>query len=284
MGKIKCIICEELKESSIEHIIPKSLGNKNLITTLVCKECNSKMGEKIDSPFVNNILIELQRNDLGLKGYKGKVPNPWENGKDSEGNRIRVDDNFKPKLTPNLVDNNTGFLILAGSKEEIYEHGTNKLKRMGASETELNNFKNKVKNTELKDIQAEIHYEFKMFFNDLIPGFLKIAYEVMYELAGEQYVNDKIGKKIQSILNQVINNESVEYEELIFSPSFKSPEDKEVLKRLPNGHMVIPNKDNHNQIFLTIILFNGLLECTILISREAQKYLDLDLESRWVEI
>ena len=47
----KCIICKKIKEDgefNKEHIIPESIGGSLTIEN-VCKECNSKLGEEIDS-------------------------------------------------------------------------------------------------------------------------------------------------------------------------------------------------------------------------------------------
>lgn len=70
----RCIFCgrteEELKENnswSVEHIIPLSLGNTDLITTDVCANCNNKLGQNVDKYFVDNMLIEIKRKELGLK-------------------------------------------------------------------------------------------------------------------------------------------------------------------------------------------------------------------------
>ena len=48
-NKCNCIICGQYRECSLEHIIPKALGNETLKTYDVCKDCNSKLGDNVDS-------------------------------------------------------------------------------------------------------------------------------------------------------------------------------------------------------------------------------------------
>ncbi|XYU91462.1 HNH endonuclease [Pasteurella multocida] len=57
-----CIICRKefttTRPATKEHIIPESIGGNYIIET-VCKDCNSKMGTKIDAPFVKNLISRL---------------------------------------------------------------------------------------------------------------------------------------------------------------------------------------------------------------------------------
>lgn len=74
---MKCIICrEEKQEMSDEHVIPDSLSGFYHIYN-VCKDCNSKMGSKVDSPLINHKLTELYRFCQDIEGKSGKVPNPF---------------------------------------------------------------------------------------------------------------------------------------------------------------------------------------------------------------
>lgn len=96
-----CIICREDKEDmSDEHVIPDSLGGFYHIFN-VCKTCNSKMGEKVDSPLVNHKLTELYRFAQELEGKSGRVPNPFSGIFMEEGRpevKARVDVNTEGKL------------------------------------------------------------------------------------------------------------------------------------------------------------------------------------------
>ncbi|WP_301271060.1 HNH endonuclease [Halomonas sp. Y3] len=96
-----CIICREDKEDmSDEHVIPDSLGGFYHIFN-VCKTCNSKMGEKVDSHLVNHKLTDLYRFAQELEGKSGSLPNPFAGTFVEEGNpevKARVEVNKEGKL------------------------------------------------------------------------------------------------------------------------------------------------------------------------------------------
>lgn len=93
---MKCIICRIKKTTDCfndEHVIPDSLGGYYHINT-VCKDCNSELGMKVDSPLVNHKLSQLYRFGEEIAGKSGKVPNPFAGtfvGKDSPDKKARLD-------------------------------------------------------------------------------------------------------------------------------------------------------------------------------------------------
>ena len=85
---------------SDEHVIPDSLGGFYHIFN-VCKTCNSRMGEKVDSPLVNHKLTELYRFAQEVEGKSGSIPNPFSGIFMEEGSpevKARVDVNKEGKL------------------------------------------------------------------------------------------------------------------------------------------------------------------------------------------
>lgn len=93
---VKCIICRIKKTEDCfndEHVIPDSLAGYYHIYN-VCTDCNSELGEKIDSPLVNHKLSELYRFGEKIAGKSGKIPNPFSGtfvGKDSPEKKARLD-------------------------------------------------------------------------------------------------------------------------------------------------------------------------------------------------
>lgn len=61
--KCYCIICKKIKESSIEHIIPESLGNQRFITKNVCETCNNRLGGRVEK-----IISDIPLNRFYAKG------------------------------------------------------------------------------------------------------------------------------------------------------------------------------------------------------------------------
>ena len=80
-----CIYCQttlddtsalgEDKKSSLEHIVPYSLGGSNgLATRNACKGCNSTLGVTVDAAFINQPVIGMLRHEFETYGYSGEVP------------------------------------------------------------------------------------------------------------------------------------------------------------------------------------------------------------------
>lgn len=61
------------KNSSVEHIIPLSLGGSNDFTINVDKEFNSKIGSKIDGALSNDFIINMARSKRGILGHSKKM-------------------------------------------------------------------------------------------------------------------------------------------------------------------------------------------------------------------
>lgn len=67
---VKSILCKQTSPLTMEHIIPDALEGK-LIFNCLCKDCNSKLGEKVDSQLTNYGPIKVIR---ATHGITGKIP------------------------------------------------------------------------------------------------------------------------------------------------------------------------------------------------------------------
>ena len=89
----KCFFCDELlneKNTSVEHIIPNSIGGRLKSKKILCKRCNSKLGEKFDSEiskmFNLTMLINNIKRDDGKTPRKEKIyKQKSENSKTGDG-------------------------------------------------------------------------------------------------------------------------------------------------------------------------------------------------------
>lgn len=81
----RCVYClqtlvpKEERDSplnpSLEHFIPWSLGGSNGFATMdACTECNSKLGDSVDAATINQPLLAMIRQQFGIMGYSGNVP------------------------------------------------------------------------------------------------------------------------------------------------------------------------------------------------------------------
>ena len=212
----KCIFClnsiKELGEKNpftIEHIIPKALGNSEIKLDCVCKNCNSKLGENIDAYFCNNTVVQLFRQKLSLISYSGKIPNSFAKGKTEDGLTIITDNKFRRKIQPRIVESedHRHIIIDASSKEEAKSITLKKLSRLSISQEQIDKTLSEIDNTIPKKINPVIKYELKMEINRLKLEALKIAYELAIYVLGIKYLNDVEAEKIRIILKKAIDGE-----------------------------------------------------------------------------
>jgi hypothetical protein len=73
---MRCIICDEERPESEEHIFPLAIGGC-LATLRVCSDCNSKLGARVDAPLVDHLAIVLRREELKIAG-RARVPSSFD--------------------------------------------------------------------------------------------------------------------------------------------------------------------------------------------------------------
>lgn len=253
-NKCMCIICGQCKESSLEHIIPKALGNEDLKTYDVCKDCNSKLGDNVDSYLNNHFLIQMIRQALGIAGQSGKIPNPFKNGTDESGQRIRVDQDYKPHVIPHSESDNSKLRIVAETKEQAIEMGLKTLKRMNASDELIQDFLQKVKEAPTQETSPTLSYDVEIDFSRLYLAALKMAYEYAYLKLGESYRTDPTAEEIRKILYDATKGiYSKQYQKISLAPQ----ELTELLQPADhlNCHLIVMTPDADNQLVVNVILF-----------------------------
>jgi hypothetical protein len=103
----KCVLCLVVKPLTEEHIFPDGIGGY-LTADILCKDCNSNLGHKIDAPYLEQPHVELARNALRISGKRNHIPQPfseiYEVTAAQTKLRIRLDVDFKPKVIPDVPD------------------------------------------------------------------------------------------------------------------------------------------------------------------------------------
>lgn len=275
-NNIMCIICGNIEASSDEHIIPKSLGNEVLRLNTVCKKCNEGLGRYVDEHLVNNFLSQMIRHQLGLKGQSKKVPNPFSKGKDSDGRDVHVDDKLKPSLPLRLEKDDDKIRTTGGSQQQALKAIESTLKRMGKTESEIKALLNNIE-TRVENYQPELTYKFEINTDKLLLGALKIAYEYMYLVFGEQFYEDKTAKEIRMVLYEATTGKfNRKYSDMCFTPKHITDICSGCKEIFPNAHILYLIKDKENKLIVNITLFwCDFLSFSICVSRDASKY-DLD--------
>lgn len=276
--EITCMFCGEKKESSKEHIIPKAIGNETLTTNNVCKDCNSTLGATIDDRFVNSWAMQVERNRLSLKGYKGAVPNPMKNGTDEDGNQVILDKGQNPQYIPNIDDTGHSLAIRTSSTKKAYQIAIKKLKRKNIPKEKAKEILKNSKVLYSDKIRPNISFKGHIDTEALKLEFLKIAFEYMNKEYGDMYRKDPIGNDLKTILNQFKSGNKVDYSKYLSDiPKKKiTPFKNAIQRREKNIHYIQFVLTADNRLFVTILLFNGNYSQNVLVSNSGNEYPGID--------
>lgn len=252
----KCIICDkdinELQKEGIrfnvEHIIPEGLGNRTLKIETLCEKCNSKLGSKIDAPFINQDCVKLIRESYNIDGKKNIVPTFFlilEQRLIKGPYRI-IKKNNKYTIKPKVEEEGKKIKISASSREETLEIARKKLRREGYDEKKIeeivNNAEKNFIKAEYKILEKEISYD----IIDFQMESLKIAYEFACKKLNYKYFDSKSAEIIRKILIRNIDDD----EKICVDKYFKICNYNKIRKKY------LKEKLDENTMSHTIILFS----------------------------
>lgn len=288
MTKRRCIFCGKLEADfgenntwSIEHIIPLSLGNSQLKTHDVCADCNNKLGQYVDSYFVDNMLIAMKRKELGLKGESGKIPNPFKQGIDQFGNQVRVDESFRvslvPELSAEIVSEGIHYKGNANSKVEAKKMISKSLKRKGYEPDVIENVLRQLDNMDTHTYQPTVSFEFEFEPNRIALFILKIAYEYTCLRLSKSYWDDKVAIEIREMLYKAICGEMKE-KCGICRWVCPAPDEIANIFSIAEGtdlkiHMIFLHPDAENKLICEVFLFlDKWTSFSVIVSENANNY------------
>lgn len=283
----RCIFCGKTEDEfegknswSVEHIIPLSLGNIDLTITTVCADCNNKLGRNVDDHFVNNMIIEMKRKELGLKGESGKIPNPFKKGNDQFGKIVRVDDSFNVTLVPQLSveadEKGLHFKGTANSKDEAKQMIKKSLERKGYRSEDIDQILLQIDNAESNSYQPTISYPFVIELNRIALFILKVAYEYTCLKLGELYWDDPSSCEIREMLYKAIRGEM---KETCDNCRWVCPTPSEITDYLSilqgkiNIHIIFLHPDKEGKLICEVFLFlEKATSFSVIVSDNAEKY------------
>lgn len=119
-----CYLCNAVlttDNSSIEHIILNSIGGRLKSQELLCKKCNSLLGESSDKELSNQ--LSLFAGLFQVKRERGEHP-PIKGGTTQSGKEYIINDGYFPILSKPIVeiqenDNRVDIHIVARNKNEL---------------------------------------------------------------------------------------------------------------------------------------------------------------------
>lgn len=139
---------ESLKNPSIEHVVPWSLGGSNACATEeACRECNGKLGETVDSDCINQSIVMTYRHQFGIAGHGGTIPDIVLNVRSLDTNELAlltipysgsVSIEHKPVVIRQSEQNSKRVRVTGSRKQvrDIIEGITAKARKRGAMVTD----------------------------------------------------------------------------------------------------------------------------------------------------
>lgn len=276
----RCIFCGRTEEEfekdnkwSEEHIIPKSLGNERFVIHNVCKYCNSGLGAYVDDYVVNNRIIQIIRQTLGLKGQSGKIPNAFSKGFDSNGKEIKVSSDFKLSKSPSIEYSDGKYRVEAATIDEAKAILKKKMLRQGFDEGSIQNFLKDCSISQTTIENPTVEFPFEIDINRFHLEAVKIAYEYALYKLGEIYMDDQRAIQIKELLFAAINGEMINKCDDI---PFVAEPPREILDSLSKiegstYHLLMLFSDRENNLHACISLFMKF-SFIVLISQNASKY------------
>lgn len=190
-----CYLCNALltdKNKSLEHIIPNALGGK-LKAYILCKTCNSKMGETIDSNLIKNfslfnVLTNPQRDRKTKQKVKAKIDG--HNVFLSANNKIASQ--FVPKIIKTENGKNIEFFGTFTDKKDkndFFKKVQQCINNQSTKQYTLDEIKALSK---IETKQPMIYNEFIFSLNDICLGYLKILLGFCALKGTIQHINSNI--------------------------------------------------------------------------------------------
>lgn len=292
----ECIFCRKNKvetEFNNEHMFFAALGGgtgENVLKN-VCKDCNSKLGTRVDALFINHELTKAIRFILKIEGRNG-IPNPFE------GIKINYDDtDISGEILTNDKGEVVGFradrqqkkmgnqLLIISPRKNRYGYTNSILKKYGLPTVTEENFENQTLHISepklpiinfIEITQAGRNEYVKFAF----PALLKVAYEYCYYKLGEQYLEDDLANGIRQFMIGFISCKQNSYE-VPTNAQFKFNDENNWMKACRRVSKIKFCKEN-NVLYVYLELFN-VMECIIAMSNRAEFYGEIDLSEMLIE-
>lgn len=209
---MRCIICQNNKEESVEHIIPEALGNEKLVTVRVCERCNNKLGSNVDNYLTDHPLVKIIRINNKLLGKKNNDIKFFD-GVETDintGQKYRMKDN-KPILQARTISSENGeFKVVASNFSDGMAHIRKVLKRQGFTEEKINEMCEAAICYEGDLLSPEFKKDASIDFAKMFLSAIKIAYEYTFEMLGEKYLEDDVAKLFARELNKAVEGNKKE--------------------------------------------------------------------------
>ncbi|MFV5659519.1 HNH endonuclease [Acinetobacter pittii] len=241
----KCIIClippnENDKDTLLtdEHIVPEFIGGK-IVVKNVCKKCNSKLGHSLEGPLSNNQYFKLYAYINKIKGKKNKLVNPLAGTYSYNDMNFRYQDDFTLYHLPVINTQPTedgGYKVgvtidtkdLNTIEKDIFKALNRRLNSRGLNlkEEKLRDDIKKILNSSKDNIQVveqpEIQVTFSLDYDHIGLLAIKIIYELIAWLAGEDFISSNQFELMRYSLKNLKLHSKLKYKNYNFYEIFKN--------------------------------------------------------------
>ena len=210
---MRCIICGQEKEPSIEHIVPAMLGNRSFTTDCVCNDCNKTLGHNIDSYFADNCFINIWRQAKGITSRNGEAVHAFDGLKtERDGVKYVIRDSVT-HIIPTPIKTSTGYKITASLHDldtaaSIIEKRLKRDTKPDGKPFSQQEIDDLIKNAEITNRSVEpVKYDFPadLDYISISMEHIKIAYEFSFWSFGNDYWNDPMQSKLQRYVTVGLN-------------------------------------------------------------------------------
>lgn len=239
----KCIIClrppnndNPLHVLTDEHIVSEFVGGR-IVVRNVCKECNDRLGHGLEGKLAKNIYFKLYAYFNKIKGKKDKLINPLTGEYLIDGKKFRFESDFslyKVQTIKHQRNSDGSFTIEASVditdidriEHDMFKTISRKLKSSGKffKEDQLRKRIKELIERERNSIktinQPEIDVSFSIDFNEVALLALKVSYELLAWITGEDFILSSDFDKFRSSLKNIILHNEIRYVMTNFHESF----------------------------------------------------------------
>jgi hypothetical protein len=288
-----CIICLSIKPnrtSSVEHVIPYSIGGSFTIDR-VCGECNSRLGSEADAGLVRLSAIEQRRAELSLQGESGAVPDPERRelkkpliGKHDAKHRILVRRDaetgelvtktlplieFDVKRTPEGIRVSAARVYIDPGDVDKAEHlAKNALRKEGITDEDALEAISRNFAQSLEPVEESLEFErlIQLRVAGHALGLTKIAYEFAWYWLGDSWLTDPVAVAMRDTLAG--ENPKISLRGKIYDDARVGIVAMEGDQRLVHVAYLYPF---HSSLIVMITLFD-VLAAGLVVTENAQNY------------
>lgn len=254
----KCYICGEKltkDNTSVEHIIPNAIGGKLKSKELICKKCNSKLGDSMDNELAKQ--FEFFSNFLNIDRERGKPNDIIFTEKETNMEyRRKANGEFLPKndleIKKEIMDDvRIGFYISSTNKKNIYKKCEEISKKYKIRNEDI---ENSLKYT--KHNLNEMHISLTFGGKNIQLALYKIAISFFIYSGGDM-------KYIEHLINCLLQNNTDNtngYSKLIATKNTDSIKENSI------SHIIYIEGNNKGHILYAYIEFFGTIQFLILLN------------------